>query len=232
MTNRIVFLFICLFVFSSIVRGQDKKSTENTSFKKVINFEKKTGTKEVVINIEKQTPALDLLITGKISSGKLNVAVIDPQGTSVKQFRTKARGFDKNKGVSIGKISYFQPEPLMGKWIVKISTAKAWGKIKIQADFNNDYNIKLPRNFTPDDKGENDILKLDTYNISEINSFEIYNLWGERVFSTKNINTGWDGKYNNELQSPGNYFYVVKAKTNTGKEVEKSGYFFLCFIKK
>ena len=137
-----------------------------------------------------------------------------------------AKNNDK-KETSLGEINKSLKEPEPGDWKVKISAVKVSGNIKIKANFENDYYINVPGKFTPDGDGKNDIFKIETYNISEIVSFTIYNKWGELVFSSKKIDEGWDGKVNNELQKPDAYVYIIKAKTVSGHDVSKIGDVFL-----
>ena len=54
----------------------------------------------------------------------------------------------------------------------------------------------------------------------EIYKFEIYNRWGELIFSTDNINTGWNGCINNDPSRPviqGVYVWKVKATFTNGQ---------------
>jgi len=54
----------------------------------------------------------------------------------------------------------------------------------------------------------------------EIYRFEIYNRWGELIFSTNNINTGWNGCIDNDPARPvsqGVYVWKVKATFTNGQ---------------
>lgn len=89
-----------------------------------------------------------------------------------------------------------------------------------------DYYLELPNAFSPNDDGENDIFKYEADNIAEV-EFKIFNRWGNLVFSSNNINEGWDGRQNGKLQNIDTYTYFVKAKTLHGFEIEKKGTFLL-----
>ena len=49
---------------------------------------------------------------------------------------------------------------------------------------------------------------------SYISYFEmkVFNRWGQQIFSTENINKGWDGRYNGQLCEDGVYLYVIHYK--------------------
>jgi len=58
----------------------------------------------------------------------------------------------------------------------------------------------VPSAFTPNNDGNNDILKDIPIGIKKFNYFIIYNRWGNRVFYTTDFSRGWNGKLNEQLQ--------------------------------
>jgi len=54
-------------------------------------------------------------------------------------------------------------------------------------------------------------------------TFVIYDRWGEQVFESNNINTGWDGKYKNAICNIGVYVWSLKATLFDGTIVNKKG---------
>lgn len=84
--------------------------------------------------------------------------------------------------------------------------------------------IVIPSAFTPNQDGLNDYFRIiRTLNIESIKSFEIYNRWGQVVFSTKRINVGWDGLFKGEPQDEGVYVYKISAITRDGDKILKKG---------
>ncbi len=71
--------------------------------------------------------------------------------------------------------------------------------------------VFVPTSFTPNGDGKNDFLVFNAYNVDQIN-FRIFNRWGEEVFSTKDKNIVWDGKYKDEALPIGLYFWVVNYR--------------------
>ena len=53
--------------------------------------------------------------------------------------------------------------------------------------------------------------------------FRIFNRWGQEIFSTSDIDQGWDGMYKGSSQPIGVYVYMVEAITSTGREFVKQG---------
>ncbi len=69
-----------------------------------------------------------------------------------------------------------------------------------------------PTAFSPGDKnGMNDVFSLINFDIRQVNTFQIYNRWGTKVFEGNNISDSWDGTYNGKLQPVGLYILIIDA---------------------
>lgn len=82
--------------------------------------------------------------------------------------------------------------------------------------------VFVPKGFTPNDDGLNDQLFVRGNSIQEMH-FVIFNRWGEKVFETKDINEGWDGKVNGKVVSPDVFGYYVELKCFGGEEYLMKG---------
>lgn len=69
--------------------------------------------------------------------------------------------------------------------------------------------VFLPTAFSPNQDGTNDIFKVHVQN-AELQSFEIFSRWGEKIFSAIDAQSGWNGMYKELPQPVGVYVYVVK----------------------
>ncbi|HKK87533.1 MAG TPA: LamG-like jellyroll fold domain-containing protein [Saprospiraceae bacterium] len=75
--------------------------------------------------------------------------------------------------------------------------------------------VFLANAFTPNGDGRNDIFKIDNPIITdEIESFEVFDRWGGKVFMTSDVREGWDGMINGEQALPGVYIYKVVYDCN------------------
>lgn len=83
--------------------------------------------------------------------------------------------------------------------------------------------LAIPSVFSPNNDGLNDVFVVFNDGISEVLDYKIYNRWGDIVFESTNINSFWDGTYQNELQEIGVYYYVLNAKGITGEFYSKEG---------
>lgn len=97
----------------------------------------------------------------------------------------------------------------------------------LQLYVREEYIMGLPAAFTPNNDNLNDEISLSGWGIKTLVEFKIYNRWGTEVFSTNDINTGWDGSYKNKPQPIDSYTYYVKAIMWDDREAEKKGSFSL-----
>ncbi len=84
--------------------------------------------------------------------------------------------------------------------------------------------ISMPQSFTPNGDGVNDLVFVKGWLLESLLEFRIFNRWGEMIFSTNDMEIGWDGKYNGRLQKSDTYVYKVRAIGVDGDEVSLEGY--------
>ncbi|HMN32788.1 MAG TPA: gliding motility-associated C-terminal domain-containing protein [Chitinophagaceae bacterium] len=83
--------------------------------------------------------------------------------------------------------------------------------------------VVLPNAFTPNGDGVNDIFRVVGRNFINLQEFKIFNRWGVELFSTSDINKGWDGTYKGVPQDPGVYFYQIRVAYPNGKTQNLKG---------
>ncbi|MCX6180849.1 MAG: PKD domain-containing protein [Bacteroidetes bacterium] len=115
---------------------------------------------------------------------------------------------------------------------------KIVGDYDITLIANNDYNcldsitktIKLkpiysyyfPNAFTPNADGDNDIFYAYTYNIIEFKMY-IFDRWGELLFTSYDVNQGWNGLYQGNLVQIDTYVYKAYLTDIFGKKHQEVG---------
>jgi gliding motility-associated-like protein len=84
--------------------------------------------------------------------------------------------------------------------------------------------IIVPSAFSPNGDGKNDYFFMLDRHFVTLTYFEVYNRWGEKVYSTTDINAkGWDGTHRGQLQDVGSYIYKIQAVDKAGEIKSKSG---------
>ena len=84
-------------------------------------------------------------------------------------------------------------------------------------------NTFIPNAFTPNDDGINDKFRITAANSYKLFKLLIFNKWGGIIYSTRDINNGWDGRFKGELQPIGPYVYYVEITTASNKKIVKKG---------
>jgi gliding motility-associated-like protein len=90
----------------------------------------------------------------------------------------------------------------------------------------NDCYINLPNAFTPNGDGVNDYFfprQLLTNGVTSF-SMNIYDRWGEQIFTTTSTDgRGWDGKFNNVDEPEGVYIYIIDISFKNGQNQHYQG---------
>lgn len=82
--------------------------------------------------------------------------------------------------------------------------------------------IWLPTAFTPNGDGLNDILRaIGQFNFITKFSLSIYNRYGQRVYYSEDLHSGWDGNFNGTKQDLGTYYYVMEFTLENKKQLIK-----------
>ncbi|MEP6728931.1 MAG: gliding motility-associated C-terminal domain-containing protein [Bacteroidota bacterium] len=84
--------------------------------------------------------------------------------------------------------------------------------------------VFVPNAFTPNGDGKNDILRPVAVGILRIEYFNVYNRWGQLVFSNTDPEAGgWNGRLAGKEQAADAYVWVIKALDYNGKEFNEKG---------
>ncbi|WNJ18923.1 PKD domain-containing protein [Pontibacter sp. G13] len=69
-------------------------------------------------------------------------------------------------------------------------------------------NLFIPSAFSPNNDGENDVLRVRGNNIDRLD-FRVYNEWGQMIFRSENPAIGWDGTFEGSAVATDSYLYVA-----------------------
>ncbi|MEO6833816.1 MAG: gliding motility-associated C-terminal domain-containing protein, partial [Chitinophagaceae bacterium] len=62
-----------------------------------------------------------------------------------------------------------------------------------------------------------DVFKIVNPSFQRLMEFRVFNRWGQEVFSTTDINAGWDGTWKGIDQPTGVYQYLIRVGSPDGK---------------
>ena len=69
--------------------------------------------------------------------------------------------------------------------------------------------IYIPKAFSPNNDGFNDIYKVEAEGLVDF-EIKIFSQWGELVFQSKDIHSGWDGRIHGSRAPSGVYIYQIR----------------------
>jgi gliding motility-associated-like protein len=87
--------------------------------------------------------------------------------------------------------------------------------VKVFGKFN------MPNAFTPNGDQKNDLFRIPPNTFISLKEFSIYDRWGARVFSSRDISKGWDGNFNGTPCVAGTYVYIVSGSDENGNIFQK-----------
>jgi gliding motility-associated-like protein len=83
--------------------------------------------------------------------------------------------------------------------------------------------LYVPNTFTPNKKDGNDVFQVIGYGINDFHC-EIFNRWGELIYTMNDINESWDGTFNSKESPDGTYIWKIHYINNFGKKQELKGH--------
>lgn len=83
--------------------------------------------------------------------------------------------------------------------------------------------VVAPTAFSPNGDGRNDIFKPKGFGVASYDIFTIMDRWGNVVFSTRNIEEGWNGTYRGKKVEAGGYVWMLRGTDILGQPVQKKG---------
>ena len=124
---------------------------------------------------------------------------------------------------SLQNVSHFYADP--GKYNAKLYVTNVAGCIDSSAREIFITPFYIPNAFTPNGDGRNETFFDPGYatNVQDL-SMNIYNRWGQLVYTSDNLSTTWDGTDSKGNLAPqGVYIYALKVTTYSGKHYDYTG---------
>lgn len=82
--------------------------------------------------------------------------------------------------------------------------------------------VYVPNAFTPDGDGINDMFGAAGTGLNDY-ELQIFNRWGEQIFTSTNLDDQWDGNYQSLPVAEGVYVYKLFAMGDGGARTYKTG---------
>lgn len=114
-----------------------------------------------------------------------------------------------------------------GNYYIVLQVTNALGCIDSAIRFvvvdivTNEINTLIPTIISPNGDSANDVWKLEFLSEYPNVHIEIYNEWGQTVFTSDGYDTPWDGTYKGEPVPDGNYLFVIQLNANADPDIYK-----------
>lgn len=83
--------------------------------------------------------------------------------------------------------------------------------------------VVAPTAFSPNGDGRNDLFKPRGFGVASYNLFTVMDRWGNVVFSTKDVEAGWDGTSRGKKVEAGGYVWMIQGIDILGQPVQEKG---------
>ncbi len=157
----------------------------------------------------------------RINMGDTAIALITYDNDAIQCYITPEESLTMS---GCDTIVFFPEESTDYVLVMKDTTICPDHKFDIHIDVEKIFTLDVPGAFTPlsEDDGNN-IVYARGLGIKQLLQFRIYNRWGEEVFFTDDLQTGWDGTVNGKVQNSDTYSYYVEAEMFDGSIQSKKG---------
>jgi gliding motility-associated-like protein len=81
----------------------------------------------------------------------------------------------------------------------------------------------VPSAFSPNSDGRNDDFRFIAVGMSKIESFQVFNRYGQLVYSSPQVSKGWDGRLGGVVQPAGTYVWIIRGTDVNGLQHSKKG---------
>ncbi|HMH20137.1 MAG TPA: gliding motility-associated C-terminal domain-containing protein [Puia sp.] len=81
--------------------------------------------------------------------------------------------------------------------------------------------LGMPNAFTPNGDGVNDVFRIPVSITMQLTEFSVFDRWGNKIFTSRNIGTGWNGTVAGQPAEAGVYVYMITGTDLKGPVTAK-----------
>ncbi|MEP7238750.1 MAG: PKD domain-containing protein [Ferruginibacter sp.] len=83
--------------------------------------------------------------------------------------------------------------------------------------------LYVPSGFTPNGDGNNDIFRPIAIGMKSIDNFQVYNRWGQMLYSGTGNGAGWDGRFAGKAQEAATYVWYAEGVDYLNNKIKRKG---------
>lgn len=145
------------------------------------------------------------------------VQVVDAQGTVI-----GSQNVGLQTKVSLTSLTI----PIQSGYAYRIEALSESGRVSVSNTIPlfESVRIYVPQAFSPNGDAQHDIFLPKMLNVTQM-KMVIFDRWGNPIFSSEDMNRGWDGLVNGSPAPVGSYSYRVDIRNDAGNSFTKRGVF-------
>lgn len=178
-----------------------------------------TTYKDTTLNIEYPIPALR---RPSVSAYKnTSTPISDRTIPGYRYLWTPTRGIDLPDSANVNFNYQFTQEYIIN--LISPGGCITYDSLLVRVFDNNLVDILVPKSFTPNGDGVNDVLYPYLTGIKQFQYFKVFNRFGKLMFETTNPDAGWNGSAGGTPQPMGVYIWFSLGIASDGSTVRKQG---------
>lgn len=167
-------------------------------------------------------PTADFVINPEILSLTNGLAYLNDASTGAVKWQWKVKDAVISNRPNT---TFVVTEP--GEYLITLIITDGYGctdSISKILTVKEDFYFYIPNSFTPNGNGNNDkFIPITIYDMVENYRIDIFNRWGQELYSSTDITEGWDGTAEGKLVPAGVYSYRITFKEAKGKKRQYIG---------
>lgn len=187
---------------------------ETTTYEVIVSDECQTFTVEAYSTVTVVAPTADFTTTSTVFFNNLPITFENQSQNAVSYIWDFGDG---NTDTFPHPSNTYEQPGTYNITLIAIDEKGCTDTIVKPINIEEEWYIYIPNTFTPDGDRFNNDFHVSTVGISAL-EIEIYNRWGERIFSSNDLNFQWDGTYLGLYVPDGTYTYSVNFITNSGRD--------------
>lgn len=196
------------------------RPTQTTTYQVIVSDECQTFSVETAVTITVVAPTADFTTSSTTFFNNLPITFTNESQNAVSYFWEFGDG---NTDTFIHPSNTYDDPGLYYITLIAYDDKGCTDTIVKPINIEEEWYIYIPNTFTPDGDRHNNDFSISTVGIRSLD-IQIYNRWGEEIFTSSDLDFIWDGTYEGWYVPDGTYTYVVQFVTNSGRDREIHGH--------
>ncbi|MCR9172405.1 MAG: choice-of-anchor L domain-containing protein [bacterium] len=194
--------------------------SETTTYQVIVSDECQTFTVDTTTTVTVVAPTADFTVTSTVFFNNLPIT-FENQSQNATSY---IWDFGNGSGDTFPHPSTTYPDPGMyNVTLIAIDDKGCTDTITKPINIEEEWYVYIPNTFTPDGDRYNNDWSISTVGVKSL-EVNVFNRWGEIIFTSNDLNFEWDGTYLGLYVPDGTYTYDVNFVTNSGRDRNLRGH--------